>query len=172
MKMKSVIDLTYYLKGFKKLGKSIKFKKPDGKDTYKLTLVAFLDANRLNDRIQIGFISGLQFGEFKPGSTFHTICWMSRKSSRPVRSIGTAETIAARFAIDEGKFSAKSYEEPLDVKTDLGIAVDSIDLWGTLTTCHETNDKSVSADVKVIRFEIETRNDNWMTWLPGKNKSC
>lgn len=93
---------------------------------------------------------------------------MLHKSTRPVRSIGSAETIASGFSIDQRKLIAKSYEELLDIKTSLGIAVYSMDLQKPVTTCHEPSDKSVSTDIKVIRYEFETKNVNWMTWLPGK----
>lgn len=132
------------------------------KGSYELTVLLFSDASRMNPGGQIGYISGLLLGEFKKGPVFHTLSWMSRKSPRPVRSIGSAETIAAGFVIDEEKFRAKSYEELLGTNKSLEIAVDS------LTTCHEPHDKSVSADLKVIRFEFETKKVTWTSWVPGK----
>ena len=39
-----------------------------------------------------------------------------------------------------------------------------------MTTCHEPTDKSVKADVHVIRYEYKTKNVSYMTWIPGKLK--
>jgi len=168
MKVKAIVDQINYVRFLKKLGTVIRFRRPKEKGTYKLTIVVFSDASRNNANGQIGYVSGLLFGEFEKGSTFHTLSWMSKKSPRPVRSIGSAETIAAGFAIDEGKMLAKAYNHLLNIEVEVGIAVDSMDLWNTLTTCHEPNDKSVCADVKVIRYEFETKNISWMRWIPGK----
>jgi len=54
------------------------------------------------------------------------------------------------------------------VQTKLRVCVDSKDLQDSLATCHEPTDKSVRADVSVIRHEFETQNVSVMTWIPGK----
>jgi len=168
LKVKSIVDQVNHVKILKKLGSLIKFKRPSEKGSFDLSVVVFSDASRGNDAGQIGYISGLLIGEFKEGSVFHTLSWMSKKSVRPVRSIGSAEIIAAGIAIDEGKILVKAYETLLKSKLDLRIAVDSKDLWDSLSSCHEPTDKSVRADVNVIRFEFETKNVTNMTWIPGK----
>ena len=102
------------------------------------------------------------------GSPFHTLGWTSRKSKRPVGSIGSAETIAAVIAIDEGKLLCRSIRSLINVEVKLRICVDSKDLWDSLTTCHEPTEKSIKADVNVIQYAYETRNISCMTWIPGK----
>lgn len=118
----------------------------------------FSDADRRNSNGQIGFIAGFVISDFAKGSPLHVLTWKSQKSKRPVRSIGLAQTIAAGAVIDEGKFFAASFLALLNVETKLQVCVDSKDLWDSLTTCHESTDKSVKANVSVIRYEFETKN--------------
>eukprot|EP00171_Calliarthron_tuberculosum_P001292 IDg1292t1 len=98
----------------------------------------------------------------------HTLAWSSHKSKRPVRSIGSAEILAAGEAIDMGKTIVKSYERLLNVKVDNLIVVDTKDLYSSLSTCRNSIDKSIRADVSVIRYEFETKNISRMVWIPGK----
>lgn len=98
----------------------------------------------------------------------HTLSWSSHKSKRPVKSIGAAEILAAGEAIDEGKVLAKAYEVLLGMNIDLLIAVDSKDLFETLSTCRNSIDRSIRADVSVIRYEFETQKVNRIFWIPGK----
>lgn len=51
---------------------------------------------------------------------------------------------------------------------ELVIMVDSKDLYGSLSTCRSATDKSIRADVSLIRYEFETRKINCMVWIPGK----
>ena len=73
-------------------------------------------------------------------------------------SIGTAGTIAASTAINQGKILTNDNENFLGFKGHRRNIIDSKDLWTTLTTCIETTDKSVKGDVNVIRYEFETKN--------------
>ena len=84
-----------------KLGTTTKYCRPTEKGEYELSVVVFSDANRQNSSAQLGYIAGLVLGDLQTGSPFHVLGWTSRKSKRPVRSIGSAETIAAGIAIDE-----------------------------------------------------------------------
>lgn len=168
LKVKSIVEQVTHVRNLKKFGSMIKFKRPSEKGPFDLSIVVFSDASRGNDAGQLGYLSGLLIGPFQEGSVFHTLSWMSKKSVRPVRSIGSAEIIAAGIAIDEGKLLVKAYETLLSIKIDLRVAVDSKDLWDSLSSCHEPTDKSVKADVNVIRFEFETKNVNYMTWISGK----
>ena len=46
--------------------------------------------------------------------------------------------------------------------------MDSKDLRDSLSSCHESTDKSVKADVNVIKYEFESKNVSYMTWITGK----
>jgi len=91
----------------KKLGTTIRFKRPPGQDEYKISVLIFSDASRPCDYGQLGYVAGLLIGEFGSGSVFHTLSWTSHKSKRPVKSIGADEILAAGEAIDEGKFCSR-----------------------------------------------------------------
>lgn len=67
------------------------------------------------------------------------------------------------MAIDEEKILAKALKVLLNGDVSLRICVDSKDLWDSLTTCHKRTDKSVRADVNVIRYEFETKSVQNMT---------
>jgi len=168
LKVKDLVHAINHLHMLKKLGTVIKYCRPEKRGEYEISVVVFSDANRSNSSGQLGFIAGLVIGDFKKDSPFHAFAWASRKSKRPVRSIGSAETIAAGIAIDEGKILALSVLELLNVEAKLRICVDSKDLWDSLTTCHEPTDKSVKSDVNVIRYEFETKHVSYMTWIPGR----
>ncbi len=157
------------LRLLKKLGSTIQYKRPNDNNEYNISILVFSDASRSSDYGQLGFIAGLLIGDFKCGSVFHPLHWASHKSKRPVKSVGSAETLAAGSAIDEGKLLVKAYEELLQIQTDLLIAVDSKDLYDTLSTCRNATDKSIRADVSVIRYEFETQNVNRMIWVSGKS---
>ena len=47
-------------------------------------------------------------------------------------------------------------------------ALDSKDLFETLSTCRNSIDRSIRADVSVIRYEFETHKVNRIIWIPGK----
>lgn len=108
LKVKDLISQVNHLKMLHSLGTVITNKRLIEKGEYEMSIVVFSDANRHDSCRKIGFIAGLVVGEFKSGSPLYTLTWSSRKSRRPVRSIGSAETIAASIAIDEGKIISKS----------------------------------------------------------------
>ncbi|PXF44742.1 hypothetical protein BWQ96_05501 [Gracilariopsis chorda] len=108
------------------------------------------------------------FGDLSLGSVIHTISWSSHKSRRPVKSIGSAEILAAGEAIDEGKLLAKAYSKLLGFEIGLWIVVDSKDLYGTLSTCRNASDKLIRGEVSVTRLDFETKKIERMVWVPGK----
>ena len=55
----------------------------------------------------------------------------------------------------------------MQIEIELLVALDSKDLFDTLSTCRNSNDRSIRADVSVIRYEFETQKVNRMTWIPG-----
>ena len=144
------------LRLLKKLGTSISYKRPPSSD-YKLTVIVFADASRKNDHGQLCFISGLLFGKLASGSVIHVISWSSEKSRRPVKSIPSAKIFATGDAIDEGKALVKALNELLNMNIELWIAVDSKDLFTTLSTCRLASYRSIRGHVSSIRFEFATK---------------
>ncbi len=69
----------------------------------------------------------------------------------------------------EGKVLVNAYRQLLNIEIDLLIAVDSKDLYDTLSTCRNATDRSTRADVSVIRYEFETKNVSRMIWVSGKS---
>jgi len=155
------------LRSLKKLGTTVTFNRPSMKGSYAISLVVFADASRKQDHGQLGMLSGLLFGELSEGSTVHVLSWSSRKSKRPVKSIASAETLAVGEAIDEGKLLRNAFERLLNIEIELVIILDSKDLFDTLSTCRNATDRSIRADVNVIRFEFETRAVSRMIWTTG-----
>lgn len=123
-----------------KLGSTIKYDRPADDKEYNLSMLVFADASRNVDYGQLGTVAGLLNGPFAVESIFHTLSWSSHKSRRPVKSIGAAEILAAGEAIDEGKVLANAYKALLGINVELLIALDSKDLFETLSTCTNIQD--------------------------------
>lgn len=135
----------------------IRYKRPNDTKQYNLSVLVFADASRSVEHRQLGFVAGLLIGQFNIGSIYHTLSWSSRKSKRPVKSIGAAEILAAGEAIDEGIVLAGAYQVLLGVQADLVIAFDSKDLFETLSICRNSIDLSILADVNVIQYEFDLK---------------
>lgn len=151
----------------KKLGTVCAYKCPPRNCDLTLSVLVFSDAGRTTDHCQLCFIAGLLIGDMTNGSIIHTVSWSSRKSKRPVKSVGAAEILAAGEAIDEGKLIAQSYSMILGFQLDLIIVLDSKDLFYSLSTQRNSIDKSIRANVNVIRHEFEIRNVHKIIWIPG-----
>lgn len=54
------------------------------------------------------------------------------------------------------------------MEIDQFVAVDSKDLFDPFSTCRNSMDRSIRADVSVVRYEFETKNIDRMIWIPGK----
>lgn len=166
-RVKDLIAQINSIRLLKKLGSKISYKRHDSGVSKSVALLVFSDAAKTNSHGQLCFIAGLLFGDFASGSIFHVISWVSHKSKRPTKSIGAAETFATGECIDEGKMLAKAYELLLGIEVELWIAVDSKDLYSTLTTCRNATDRAMRGDVSFIRYEFETRSIARMFWIPG-----
>ena len=166
-KVSDLVTQINSLRLLQKLGSTITYKRPS-KGKYSCSVLVFADASRTIDHGQLGYVAGLLIGEFQEGSVWHTLSWSSHKSKRPVKSIGAAEILAAGEAIDEGKVLVNAYRVLLGMDIDLMISLDSKDLFETLSTCRNSIDRSIRADVSVIRYEFETQNVNRFFWIPGK----
>ena len=107
--VKELILQANMLRKLKKIGTVASYKRPGAVDEQNISVVVFSDAGRTSDHGQLCYIAGVLFGGLKEGSIFHTVSWSSRKSKRPVKSVGAAEILAAGESIDEGKIIAQTY---------------------------------------------------------------
>ena len=137
--VQDLISQINYVKQLKKLGTSISYLRPEN-GSYNVYVLIFADASHPSDHVQLDFLSGLLFGDFASGSVFHVLSWFSRNSRRPVKSIASAETLAAGEAIDEEKLIVRAFEDLFGFKIQLSIAIDSKDLFTTLSTCRLASD--------------------------------
>ena len=137
------------------------------KGTFDISVVIFADAGRPSDHGQLAYIAGLLIGDLKQGSIFHTVGWRSHLSMRPTKSSGSEETLAAGEAIDDGKIIAATYNLLLGEGIPLLIGVDCKDLFNCIYTCHTPTDKSIWADVSLIRHKFVTHKVNIAIWIPG-----
>jgi len=169
VKVRDIITQINMLRQLKRLGSVIQYKRPTDSEKYEVSILIFADANRGKESGQLGFVAGLLIGDFKSGSIFHTLSWISQKSKRPVRSVGVAETFAAGIAIDEGKLLKHTYERILGMQVGLYVAVDSNDLWETISTCRTPTDNAIRSDVCLIRYEFETKARDRLIWIPGQS---
>ena len=151
-----------------KLGTAISYDKPTEKKEFEVSVLVFADASRKQDDGQLAYVCGLLIRCFQRGSTFHTVSWSSRKSDKPVKSIGAAKIPAASDAIDEGNVMKKAFEVLLNINVRLILAVDSKNLYESLSTTHQSSDRSIRAEFSVIGYEFETHNIDQISWIPGK----
>lgn len=105
--------------------------------------------------------------EFKQSAIFHFLSWSRHEARRPVRSTEASEILVAGEAIDEDKILCFSLSMLNNVQVGLQILVDSEDLFLWLSTEQQSIDKSIQADVSVIRYEFECGNINQLSWIPG-----
>lgn len=68
------------------------------------------------------------------------------------KSIGSAETIAAGAALEEALFVASALSVLLNTAIPTTLVVDSKDLFNSVSSCHVPEDRSIRADVQLIRY--------------------
>lgn len=144
------------------------YPRPDTGTIPHARVMVFSDARRVTDYGQLCYVTGILLDGLVIGSIFHTLSWSSRKIKRPVKSTGAAEILAAGEAIDEGKVLHDALQLILATKIDLWIAVDRKELYTSFSTQMNSIDKSIRADVNIIRFDFETKAINRMFWIPGR----
>ena len=127
------------LKVLKKHGTSISYVRHK-KGNFELSVLIFADSSQQTDHGQLSYLADLLFGNFESRSVFHTLSWSFHKSQRPVKSVTSAETLAAGEAIDEGKLLVKALEELLGTEVKLWVIVNSKDLFSTLSICRLATD--------------------------------
>lgn len=99
---------------------------------------------------------------------YHIVSCCSHESKRPIKSIHAAEILATGQAIDYAKVIASAYRKFLKMEIDVNVVLDSKALFSTLSTCRNSIDRSIRADVSVIRYEFETQKVNSISCIPGK----
>ncbi|PXF41606.1 hypothetical protein BWQ96_08672 [Gracilariopsis chorda] len=72
--VKHLVSQFNVLCNLKKRGTCARYHRPPA-NSYPVSLLAFADASRTLDHGQLGFVTGLLFGEFTEGSVFHPISW-------------------------------------------------------------------------------------------------
>ena len=135
--------------------------------SHQMSVLVFADAARPNGSGQLGILSGLLIGDFEESSVFHVLSWYSRLSKRPTKSIGSAEVLAAGMAVHEGILISSAFSRLLNANIPVIIAVDSKDVFDSLTSCHVPEDKSIRGDVQLIRHYFETKRIHRVIWIPG-----
>lgn len=156
------------LRKLQKIGTTTAYPRPPLNTDLEPSIVVFADAGRHESHGQLCYISGLLLGPLCKESTFYTLSWASHKSRRPVKSIGAAEIMAVGEAIDDGKVLKSALSTILGFKLQLTVITDSKDLYTSLSTQRNSVDKSIRADVNVIRFEYETHAVDTVAWIPGR----
>lgn len=106
-------------------------------------------------------------GNIEHGSVSHALSWSSSLSSRPFKSIASAEVLAAGTGIDEGKVINEAYVKILDMQIGLNVFVDSKDLFSSLSTCRVPEDKSIRGGFALLRYNFETKRLRKLIWIPG-----
>lgn len=163
----ALISQTNALRSLKRLGTSIHFPRQSSSQHFTLSAVVFADAGRHVDYGQASIIAGPLLEMLKEDSTFHCLSWMSHNSKRPVPSTVAAEILAAAEAIEEGKILKSALSTVFAIKVRLIVAVDSKDLYTTLSTLRNATDRFIRADVNMVRFDFETGNIDEVVWIPG-----
>lgn len=92
----------------------------------------------------------------------------SHRAKRPVSSIGAAEILTAVEAIEEGKIIAQTLSSLYSTTVPLIVAIDSMDLFTSLSTHPNSTEKSNSADFNVFRHERDRRSVARFVWIPNK----
>ena len=156
------------LKWAKKFGTASHFKRPAQSGRHPVSILVFADAAKPGEHGQVGYLAGFLIGELKEGSVFHLITWRSHRSARPVKSTASAETIAAGDAFEDAKLLAELYSLLLVSGIETTLFVDSKDLFHSLSTCRVPEDKSIRADVSLLRYYFETGSLKKCVWIPGK----
>lgn len=124
-------------------------------EMHRLSVVLFTDAGRHHEIGQLSYVAGLVLDDLSLGSLFHSLSWSSYRAKRPVRSVGAAEVLAAGDGIDEGQMLTRTLSSICGVDVRLIVALDSKDLFTSLSTQRQSIDKSIRADANVIRYAFE-----------------
>ena len=152
----------------KDLGTMTKYVRPSQKGTFDLNVVCFADASKVEDKGQLGMVTGLMVGDFTTGAVFHALTWFSKRAKRPVKSTASAEVLATGAAADEGILLKHACFKIFGVNVGLHVILDTMDLYDTISTKRLPTDKAIKGDVASLRYDFEIRAIDKMIWIPGK----
>lgn len=155
------------LSALKRLGTTISYKRTPTGTIFPVSICIFADAGRLTDYGQLSTIGGVLLGDLAKDSPLYVLSWSSHKSRRPVESIGSAEILAVGEAIDDRKILKSTISIILNIEVKLIIATDSKDLFTFLSTQRNSIDKSIRADVTLIRYEFVTHSVDKIVSING-----
>lgn len=103
------------LKKLKKIKTLMYYNRPNDNSTHAASIGVFCNARKCAESGQLCHIGGLLLGPLPANSTFHFFSWRSHKARLPVKSIGSAKSLASGEAIDIGKTFVKTYKRFLNI---------------------------------------------------------
>lgn len=165
-----MVEQNNILRKIKKLGTTICYKRPPFTKEVEISIFFFADGSKVDKNGQICVICVLFIRNMKAESVFHPIMWISHNSRRSVKSVQAAEVLSVAESIDEANIIAVAYSELFQPKRRVGLFVDSMDLFSSLSTQTLSFDRSFCGDVCSISYEFETGLVDQITWVPGKIK--
>lgn len=118
-------------------------------------LVAFADASHSGDSSHLCYLIGVIFGNVTEGNLFHLIACALHKSRQPVKSIPTAEILAASEAIDKLIPIRMALSQLLEIQVKPSTLIDVKHLFHSLTSLRIYFDPSIRSDINCIRFFFE-----------------
>lgn len=113
------------LRRLKKIGTTIRYPRPIETINQEVTVLVFTDASRIYDEAQLGAVLGLLFGGIEKDNIYHIVSWLSHKSKILVKSVPSAEILAAAEGTDEGKMVKQAHSELFNIDVKLQLYVDS-----------------------------------------------
>lgn len=166
--VKDLVSQVNVLRSVQKMGTVSLFARPAQNGSYKPTVLIFSDAARPSTNAQIGYLIGLLLGPLELGSNFYLLSWSSHMSKRPAKSSASAEILAASEAVDDGRVIRKCLSRVFNMYVSLVMVVDSKDSLSSLSTSRVPQEKSIAADVTLLRYYFETKQLDKLVWIPGK----
>jgi len=163
-------DANSILREISALNPSISYKTPP--PGYSPKFLAFADgAQGKGSYGQSGYVGGLYF---QPSSAnqnilYHITDWYSGKQSRISFSSIGCEILAAATACDRASNMVDSIQilHNSPARLPLVFTVDSLGLYGTITTLHEGKDYRLRATVSRLRDSFEAGEVNVLQWIRG-----
>lgn len=164
----NLISQINHLRAQKKAGMKIRNTLSDNFHSAQESILVFSDAGQKEDHSQLSVLAGLLLGGPEDRSVSHTLLWISHKSKRPIKSVSATKILAASEAINEEEMLHLSLSTLLPLKNDFILVLHSCDLFNLQSTYRNSMDRSISADVKMIRYKYESCNVSNMMWVSSK----
>lgn len=153
----ALLSRTNYLLEHKHFGAPIHFPSVSHLGLRAVSGLYFSDAGKRNGHGQLSYLAGLLDGPFDAGFLLYTRNWMILKSKRSVKSICTVEISCSLRNHWWKKFLKSAISSLLVNFIRLITALDSGNLFTSLSTQRNSVDKSMRADIILICYEYGTR---------------